>query len=108
MQEPRFVLLKFSSWCARPKSWPISWHVTMLRPAGGGGRAGAGVRVGGVRGLVPQAEVVADLLARHHVAPRRRVVAGGAEVGVVQLRVRLGDVAAAGRDAGDAAPAGRA
>src|SRR5262249_38508109 len=34
MQLPRFVLAKVSSWCARPKVWPISWHATNCRQAG--------------------------------------------------------------------------
>src|ERR687886_2394650 len=34
MHVPRLVLLKFSSWWARPKVWPTSWHITRCLQAG--------------------------------------------------------------------------
>src|SRR5215217_7911203 len=34
MHDPRFGLLKVSSWWSRPKVWPTSWHITNCLQAG--------------------------------------------------------------------------
>ena len=55
--------------------------------------------------LVGEAVIVADLLAGHRRAPRRRVILRKSVIGVVELGRALGDMAARQPDRGDAEPA---